>query len=108
MRIRFVDEARVEFLVCISYYEKQQAGLGRRFKVEVEQTLLWLVEHPEACRLRASGYRRVNLRIFPYFIPYIVRSSTLWILAIAHARRGPEYWIQRETASDESSSYDEM
>jgi hypothetical protein len=40
MRIRFVDEARVEFLDGISYYEKQQPKLGRRFKVEVEQTLL--------------------------------------------------------------------
>jgi hypothetical protein len=40
MRIRFVDEARVELLDGISYYEKQQPGFGRRFKVEVEQTLL--------------------------------------------------------------------
>lgn len=96
MRIKFVDEASFEFLDAISYYEKQQAGLGRRFKAEVEQTLLWLVEHPGVCRLRPSGYRRLNLRIFPYYIPYIVRTSTLWVLAIAHTHRQPEYWIQRE------------
>jgi len=96
MRIRFVDEARVEFLDGISYYEKKQPGFGRRFKVEVEQTLRWLSEHSEACRLRPSGYRRLNLRIFPYYIPYITRGSTLWILAIAHERRKPEYWVQRE------------
>lgn len=96
MRVRFVDEARVEFLDAISYYEKQQFGFGRRFKVEVEQTLRWLSEHSEACRLRPGGYRRLNLRIFPYYIPYITRGSTLWILAIAHGRRKPEYWIQRE------------
>jgi plasmid stabilization system protein ParE len=96
MRIGFVDEARIEFLDCISYYEKQQPKLGRRFKVEVEQNILWLAEHSEACRLRSAGYRRLNLRIFPYYIPYIVRGSTLWILAIAHAQRKPEYWIQRE------------
>jgi plasmid stabilization system protein ParE len=96
MRIRFVDEARVELLDAISYYEKQHPGFGRRFKVEVEQTLLWLSEHSEACRLRPAGYRRLNLRVFPYYIPYITRGSTLWILAIAHERRRPEYWIQRE------------
>lgn len=95
MRIRFVDEAGAEFLDGISYYEKQQPKLGRRFKVEVEQTLLWLVEHTEACRLRQGGYRRLNLRIFPYYIPYIVRGSTLWVLAVAHGHRKPEYWIQR-------------
>jgi len=51
MRIRFVDQARIELLDGISYYQKQQPGFGRRFKVEVEQTLLWLSEHYEACRL---------------------------------------------------------
>jgi plasmid stabilization system protein ParE len=96
MRIRFVEEARAEFLDGISYYEKQQRKLGGRFKVEVEQTVLWLAEHPEICRFRPSGYRRLNLRIFPYYIPYIIRDSTLWILAIAHERRKPEYWIQRK------------
>jgi hypothetical protein len=43
MRIRFVDEAAAEFLDVVSYYERQQPKLGRRFKEEVEQTLLWLV-----------------------------------------------------------------
>ena len=47
MNIKFVDEAGFEFLDAISYYEEQQAGLGRRFKAEVERTLLWLVEHSE-------------------------------------------------------------
>lgn len=96
MRIRFVDEAGFEFLDSISYYETQQPGLGRRFKAEVQQTLLWLTEHSEACRLRPGGYRRLNLRIFPYYIPYIVRGSTVWVLAVAHSHREPEYWIQRE------------
>jgi hypothetical protein len=96
MRIKFVDEAGFEFLDAISYYDKQQAGLGRRFKGEVEQTLLWLINQAEACRLRPGGYRRLNLRIFPYYIPYIVRGHTLWVLAVAHAHRKPEYWIERQ------------
>ena len=96
MNIKFVDEAGFEFLDVISYYEEQQAGLGRRFKTEVERTLLWLVEHPEVYPLRPNAYRRLNLRIYPYYIAYIVRGSTLWILAVAHSHRKPEYWIQRE------------
>jgi len=96
MNIKFVDEAGFEFLDVISYYEEQQAGLGRRFKAEVERTLLWLVEHPEVYSLRPNAYRRLNLRIYPYYIAYIVRGSTLWLLAVAHSHRKPEYWIQRE------------
>ena len=96
MKIRFVDEAAAAFLDVVSYYEQKQPKLGRRFKEEVQQTLLWLGENAEACRLRSNGYRRLNLRIFPYYIPYIIRGSTLWVVAIAHRRREPEYWIERE------------
>ena len=73
MKARFVDEARVEYLDAISYYTKQQPDLGYRFKVEVQQSILWLAKHAEACKLRPGGYRRLNLRVFPYYIPYIIR-----------------------------------
>jgi hypothetical protein len=45
--IRFVDEARNEFLDAISAYEKARAGLGRRFKDEVDRGVLWIADHPE-------------------------------------------------------------
>jgi plasmid stabilization system protein ParE len=96
MRIQFLYEARLEFLDAITYYEDQRPGLGGRFKAEIEQSLLWLADHTEACRLRSGGYRQLKIRIFPYSIPYIVRDSTLSILAVNHERRAPEYWIKRK------------
>lgn len=96
MNAKFVEEARLEFLDAISHYHNQQPELGPRFKVEVERSIVWMMQHAEACKLRPGGYRRFNLQVFPYYIPYIVRGSTLWVLAIAHVRRSPEYWIDRE------------
>lgn len=98
MNISFVEEARNEFLDAISFYETEQPGLGQRFKNELDRSLLWLVEHPVACRVRKAGYRRFNLSVFPYYIPYIVRAETLWVLAVAHSRRKPEYWIGRRAS----------
>lgn len=93
MNIRFVEEAQREFLDVISYYEEARAGLGRRFKDEVERSVLWIADHPELYRLRPGGYQRINLRVFPFHIPFIVREETLWVLAVAHASRKPLYWI---------------
>lgn len=95
MIIRFVDEAQREFLDAISGYEEARSGLGARFKDEVDRCVLWVADHPELYRLRPGGYRRINLRVFPYYIPYIVRGETLWVLAVAHAARKPLYWISR-------------
>lgn len=100
MTIQFVEEARDEFLDAISHYEEVRADLGRRFKEEVDRSILWVADHPELYRLRPSGYRRVNLRIFPYYIPFAIRGETLWVLAIAHSARKPRYWISRRFEAD--------
>ena len=95
MNIRFVEEAQREFLDAISFYEEARAGLGRRFKDEVDRSILWIADHPDLYRLRPGAYRRINLRVFPYYVPYIVRGETLWVLAVAHGSRKPFYWISR-------------
>ena len=95
MTIRFVEEAQAEFLDAIAHYEDARAGLGARFKDAVDRSVLWIADHPELYRLRPGGYRRINLRVFPYYIPYIVRGQTLWVLAVAHGSRNPHDWISR-------------
>lgn len=95
MTIRFVEEAQREFLDAISHYEEARAGLGQRFKDEVDRSILWVADHRELYRLRSGSYRRINLRVFPFYIAYVVREQTLWVLAVAHVGRRPLYWISR-------------
>ncbi len=100
MTIQLVEEARDDFLDAILHYEEVRADLGRRFKEEVDRSILWVADHPELYRLRPSGYRRVNLRIFPYYIPFAIRGERLWVLAIAHSACKPRYWISRRLEAD--------
>ena len=95
MTIRFAEEAQNEFFDAISGYEEARGGLGQRFKDEVDRCVLWIADHPQLYRFRPGGYRRINLRVFPYYMPYIVREQTLWVLAVAHGSRKPLYWISR-------------
>jgi plasmid stabilization system protein ParE len=95
MNILFVPEAKEEFLDAIRHYEEARSGLGERFKKETERCICWIAGHPKIYRKRPTGYRRINLRVFPYYIPFIARGSTLWILAVAHGSRKPDYWIHR-------------
>src|SRR2546427_11006560 len=96
MRITFLQEARWEFLDAITYYEGERPGLGQRFKDEVDRTVLWIAAHPELARIRPGGHRRVNLRVFSYYIPYVTRGEMMWVLAVAHGSRKPNYWISRK------------
>jgi plasmid stabilization system protein ParE len=77
--VRFVEEARDEFLDAVSYYEEARNGLGMRFANTVERSVLWIADHPELYRVRPKGFRRINVRGFPYYIAYIVRDQILWV-----------------------------
>jgi hypothetical protein len=96
MKKIILQQAFDEFNEAIEYYEEQQAGLGLRLKEEVDQHVNWIVNNATIPRIRKGGHRRVNLKVFPYYIAYIIREDTLWILAIAHSHRKPEYWIKRK------------
>jgi hypothetical protein len=69
MKITVPEEADSEFATAVAYYDSQEAGLGQRFEDEIDRTVLWLAEHPYVCQLRRGIYRRMNLQIFPYYIP---------------------------------------
>jgi len=95
MTLITLDEAEQEFTESVAYYEAQEPGLGLRLRDEVAAVLAWIVHHPEVPRLRAKGYRRVNLRTFPHSAAYVIRQDTIWVVAIAHGHRRPEFWLDR-------------
>lgn len=95
MTVRVVEEARQELLDAILYYEEIRPDLGAPFRDELDRCILWVADHPERYRTREAGYRRINLRVFPYHVSYIIRGETLWVRAIAHSGRKPLYWISR-------------
>ena len=95
MILEFLPEAKSELLDAVGYYEGESNGLGQSLWDELDGHVAWIAANYEVPRLRPGGYRRVNLRIFPYFVSYIVRDPVIWIVAIAHGHSLPEYWIDR-------------
>jgi len=95
MTIKVLDEAAKEFEDAVTYYDEKQPGLGHRLRDELDAHVRWIRKHPNLPRLRAGGYRRVNLRVFPFYVAYVIRDQVIWVVAIANAYRKPHYWIGR-------------
>lgn len=77
-------------------YEDESAGLGFRFLSEVENGLDLLQRYPSIAQRARSGIRRLVLPKFPYYVVYrFLRSGGIRVLAVAHQKRRPEYWIGR-------------
>ena len=100
MKIEILHEAEEELNDAISYYEGIEPGQGIRRKQEVRAAIEWIGDNREIPRLRPNGYRRVNLKVFRYYIPYFIWNDVVWILAVAHGSRRPEYWMERKRRHD--------
>jgi plasmid stabilization system protein ParE len=96
-RAIFHPAARRELEETIDYYNAERQGLGREFREEVQRMLDLLTRFPRLGQPIRERVRRMMLSRFPYHIYYrLLESGNLRILAVAHNRRRPEYWVGRQ------------
>lgn len=99
-RVRFEDEADVEYRQAGRWYEGRRTGLGLEFFDAVDEAIGRIVDLPKigtrVPRLSADlPVRRHAVRRFPYHVVYLDTPEQIRILAVAHDRRKPGYWKSR-------------
>lgn len=95
MNYEFHPEAELEFFHTAERYDSEVTGLGARFCDEVERAVQLIQDNPGIGTPLANQIRQFVLGQFPCSILYCIESDCLFILAIAHHRRGPGYWSVR-------------
>ncbi|MDE0203570.1 MAG: type II toxin-antitoxin system RelE/ParE family toxin [Rhodospirillaceae bacterium] len=96
MTVWFHPEAEAEHLETVVYYETRRAGLGALYLAAFEQALETVRDNPHRYRIvNEPDIRRVPLARFPLSIIYRETSERIEILAVAHHKRRPAYWIAR-------------
>ena len=98
--------AKLELDDAAQYYELQIPGLGIRFEEEVKLGIRRILEYPNAWAVEKEDIRRYVLHKFPYKIFYSIEKRYIYIIAIAHGHRRPNYWIERVLGKPESGSSD--
>ena len=96
MNYFFHPAAEAEFLESVGYYESRVPGLGGAFIEEVEAMATLIGESPKVWQVEQEpDIRRAPLHRFPLSIVYREQSDVFQILAVAHDRRRPQYWLGR-------------
>lgn len=96
MKIIFSKYAKLELEDAVSFYELQQSELGKRFKNEVKKAILRIAEYPTAWSTEKGEVRKCLLHKFPYKLLYSIESDHIFIIAVAHQHRKPNYWVERD------------
>ena len=95
MTFSFHPEAEEEFNAAIDYYEDREIGLGYDFSVEVFTAIHNILNYPEAWPVVEDDVRRCLVNRFPFGVLYSVEHKDIFILAVMHQRRHPDYWKNR-------------
>jgi len=89
--------AERELAEAVEFYEGARLGLGEEFLDEVDHAIIFLGRYPEAAPRVGREIRSFVLPRFPYSLIYRpLGSGQIRILAVAHQKRRPRYWIRRD------------
>ena len=101
MRLELHPEARAELRSAALWYDERRTGLGDEFIAEVSATLDRIGNAPESylawpgTRAVDPLIRKATVQRFPYLIAFEKHEQHLLVLAVAHAKRRPLYWLTR-------------
>ena len=110
MRVVLHPEARAELRAAALWYEERRPGLGGEFVAEVTAVLEGIATTPRSSPLwpGVSGtpepVRRAVMHRFPYLLAFEAHPDYVLVLAIAHGKRRPLYWLARSDRPRPSGS----
>jgi plasmid stabilization system protein ParE len=98
--VRLGPEVVAELADAAEWYEAREPGLGDRLLGEVERMLPRLGTRPKAFPLVQDTapdleVRRALLPYFPFGLVFVELKAEVRIVAIAHAKRRPGFWLYR-------------
>ena len=91
----FHPEAAEEYAEAAAYYARISPALGGRFYDEIERLIEDIRRYPDCFRVLDPPARRHFSDVFPYAVIYLEQPDRVWIVAVMHFKRRPEYWKLR-------------
>jgi plasmid stabilization system protein ParE len=94
---RFHRAAEAEFLAAVDWYDDRDPQVAADFAKLVRDAVQLIVELPDAWP-RWPSRDDVRVRVlhrFPFSVIYSVVFDMVVVIAVAHHRRRPGYWLRR-------------
>jgi hypothetical protein len=87
--------AESELVESARYYESRRKFLGDNFLDLVDEALTAIRANPVWGRPGEYTTRSWKVRRFPFRLVYLEQPNRIWIVAVAHLSRKPDYWSKR-------------
>jgi plasmid stabilization system protein ParE len=95
MTYRYHPHARRELNDAADYYDSIDLKLGDDFLEEIDDCISRILMFPVAWTKLRGSVRRCRTHRFPYSLIYDLEEEQVFILAVMHLSREPNYWVNR-------------
>ena len=95
LQLSFHPDVGPEIKEAYRWYQAQAHGLGDDFIEELELAFDTVIEMPGTWPIFKKGFRRYILSRFPFAVVYKRINNVLFVVAVMHQSRKPNYWIGR-------------
>lgn len=101
MRTVLHPEAEAELRAAALWYEDRRVGLGSEFITDLFALLERVATSPKSfpvwpgTRSSTEPIRKVVMSRFPYLVAFEAHQDFVLLLAVAHSKRRPLYWLRR-------------
>lgn len=94
-KLSFHSEARIEARDAMLYYRELDPVIAAEFLGIYETAVNQILANPLASVVVIGKARGKVLRKYPYTIFYRFDADEIRVIAVAHQKRSPEYWLKR-------------
>jgi len=96
VRIDYHPAVQQDVADALRRYDAVSQKLGEEFKAELRRLIAAAAEQPGRFHFAKPGFRRANLKRFPYHFIYRELSNGIRVTLVRHHRRNPEFGMKRE------------
>jgi plasmid stabilization system protein ParE len=93
--VLFHPEAEAELHDAARWYNAERRGLGREFRRECRAAITRIARSPDMFAVVRDNVRCHLLHRFPYGVLYEIQSDCVFVVAVMHLHRDPDYWASR-------------
>jgi len=93
--IELLAEAQLEIDEAFDWYLLRSARAAQGLLRELDRAMSFIRTSPNACSPFEAGTRRLILTTYPYSLVFRQVGQRIEVLALAHHKRRPRYWIGR-------------
>jgi plasmid stabilization system protein ParE len=95
--VEIAPAAEADIRDGFAWYRERNALIADAFRTKVFDVVDRIGEAPLAKPADEDGNRKRVLHRFPYSVIYEVQGNTVTVVAVAHHRRKPGYWVSKQS-----------